>query len=107
MISMTVVDDKVIVRYLDSAVDSIFKILPLYEENNETLDDYVDSLILELRGFVSEYGSVGTIEYISIISTLNGIRKIIDEKGNQPKVRREVFKCIDVIKKIRNMIEGG
>lgn len=104
---MTIVDDKAIGRYLDSAVDKIFKILPLYEEKNATLDEYIESLILELRGFVSEYGSIGVTDYISVISTLEGIRSMADERGNQPKIKREVFKCIETIKKVRNMLEGA
>lgn len=104
---MTIVDDRVIGRYLDSAVDKIFKILPLYEEKNETLDEYIESLILELRGFVSEYGNVGVTDYISVISTLEGIRSMTKDRGNQPKIKREVFKCIEIIKKVRNMLEGA
>ena len=104
---MTIVDDKAIGKYLDSAVDKIFKILPLYEEKNETLDEYIESLILELRGFVSEYGNVGVTDYISVISTLEGIRDMASDRGNQPKIKREVFKCIEIIKKVRNMLEGA
>lgn len=104
---MTIVDDRAIGKYLDSAVDKIFKILPLYEEKNDTLDEYIESLILELRGFVSEYGSVGVTDYISVISTLEGIRSMAKDRGNQPKIKREVFKCIETIKKVRNMLEGA
>lgn len=104
---MTVVDDKAISRYLQSTVDKIFKILPLYEEKNTTLYAYVESLILELKGFVAVYGSVGVTEYISVISTLEGIQSMIGDKGNQPIVKREVFKCIETVNKIRDMLEGG
>lgn len=103
---MTVIDDKAIARYLGSTIDNIFKILPLYEEDNKTLDSYIESLILELRGFVSEYGSVGVVGYISVVSTLEGIRSMASEKGNQPRVKREVFKCIDTVKKIKDTLEG-
>lgn len=104
---MTVIDDKVVKRYLQTTIDKIFKILPLYEEENRTLEAYVGSLILELKGFVSVYGSVGVSEYISVISTLEGIQTIIDNKGKQPVIKREVFKCIESINKIYNMLEGG
>lgn len=103
---MTLIDDKAIVRYLNNTVNKVFKILPLYEEENSTLDSYVESLILELRGFVATYGSVGIVEYISIISTLEGVQEIISEKDNQPTVKREVFKCIETIKRIEEIIVG-
>lgn len=103
---MTVVDDKAIKRYLQDTIDKIYKILPLYEERNKTLSAYVESSILELKGFVADYGSVGMTSYISVISTLRGIQKLVDEKGNHSKVKREVFKCIDTITKIQQMLEG-
>lgn len=104
---MTVIDDKMVKRYLQVTVDKIFKILPLYEEDNKTLKDYINSLTIELKGFVSVYGSVGIEEYMSVISTLQGLQNIIDMKGNQPVVKREVFKSIETINKIHNMLEGG
>lgn len=103
---MTAIDNEIVIRYLDSVVDKVFKILPLYEENNATVSEYTESLILQLRGFVSEYGSVGMIEYIEVISTLEGMRELLEEKGNQPAVKREIFKCIDIVKKVKNMLEG-
>lgn len=104
---MTMIDDKAVGKYLDLTVNRIFKILPLYEEGNETLDEYIQSLILELRGFVSEYGNVGVTDYMSVISTLEGLRYMSVDIGNQPEIKREVFKCIETIKKIRNMLEGA
>lgn len=103
---MTVVDDKAIRKYLQLVINKIFKILPLYEENNETLEVYIESLILEVKGFIAVYGSVGVTEYISVVSTLEGIQKKVQEEGNQPTVKREVFKTIDTVNKIRHMLEG-
>lgn len=104
---MTVIDDKVVKKYLQNTVDKIFKILPLYEEKNKTLKAYIGSLIIELKGFVSVYGSVGVSEYISVISTLEGLYNMVEEKDRQPVVKREVFKCIETINKIHDMLEGG
>lgn len=44
---------------------------------------------------------------MSVISTLEGLRGIIDDRGKQPTVKREVFKCIETINKISDMLEGG
>jgi len=104
---MTIIDDRMVKRYLQGTIDKVFKILPLYEEENQTLKDYINSLIIELKGFVSVYGSVGVEEYMSVISTLQGLQNIIDKKGNQPTVKREIFKSIETINKIYNMLEGG
>lgn len=106
MIRMAVIDDKVVVKYLQASIDKIFKILPLYEENNKTLDTYIQSVIVELRGFMAHYGSVGLMEYLSVVSTLEGLKLIIHEPNSQPIVKREVFKCIKTITKINDMLEG-
>lgn len=103
---MTVIDDRMIRRYLQNSVDKVFKILPLYEEENRTLKAYIQSLTIELRGFVSAYGSVGATEYMSVISTLEGLNGIVSESNKQPVVKREVFKCIETINKIYEMLEG-
>lgn len=107
MNDMIIVDDKLIKKQLQKIVDKIFKILPLYEEKNSTVDSYIESLILEITGFTSKYGNVGISEYMSVISTLEGLRGIIDDRGKQPTVKREVFKCIETINKISDMLEGG
>lgn len=103
---MTIVNDNTISQYLETVIDKMFKILPLYEENNETLDVYIESLVFELTGFISKYGGMSTTDYISIMSTLEGIRITIKTEGNQPEVKREVFKCINVVIKIRKTLEG-
>ena len=59
MNDMIIVDDRLIKKQLQKIVDKIFKILPLYEEKNSTVDSYIESLILEITGFTSKYGSVG------------------------------------------------
>ena len=47
-------DNKKLVEYFEvKNVNSVFKILPLYEENNANLDSYISSLIIELDGLES------------------------------------------------------
>ena len=103
---MTVIDDRVVKKYLQGTVDSIFKILPLYEEDNKTLNVYIESLTMELKGFVATYGRVGITEYVSVISTLEGLQTTVRKDDKQPVVKREVFKCIKTINKICEMLEG-
>lgn len=104
MIKMTIIDDKAVARYLQKIIDKVFKILPLYEEGSETLDVYIGSLSTELRGFVSVYGSVGLSEYISIISTLEGLQKEVNKTDNKDTIKREIFRTIGTIHKIRGLL---
>ena len=96
-------DSNIFANYTDVLIARIYKILPLYEEENEGFYTYISSLIFELNGI---YWSVLDIrdnsEYLTLISVLEAIGDKSLEK-NHATVKREVFKCIDVIKKLRNV----
>ncbi|ARF70770.1 hypothetical protein B7C51_25200 (plasmid) [Paenibacillus larvae subsp. pulvifaciens] len=95
--------------YLKSLIDRVYKILPLYEEQNEGLFTYIQSLIYELNGFkwIRESGIVA--EYYSLLATLESLSDdaICFSKENECVIKREVFKCITIIKKIIVAYESG
>lgn len=95
-------DNKQLISYLNKLVDKVFKPLPLFEEKNEGLNTYVDSLLFELYGLQEVISLDNSGDYISLLSTLESIKMGLDEKSIKKQVlRRELFKCIDIIK---NMI---
>lgn len=95
------------VVYLDSSVvNSVFKILPLYEEEDEGLDIYLDTLLRELYGF-DKVIDVNHVEYVSLLATLEGLRQEICKKDNKPIVKREVFKSIGVVKQLLDKLSQG
>ena len=101
-------DDEKLIVYLNNLVNNVFKILPLYENKNEGLVKYIDSLLFELKGLNSvvhvKYGT----EYITILSILASIKNEIN-KGteNHSLIKREIFKCIHVIKTLVEELEEG
>lgn len=82
--------------------NNIFKILPLYEENNPYLCSYIDSLLFELNGVCEVYKQLkNNKNYISLCAILESLYDealVMDE--NHEIVKREVFKCIRILEKI-------
>lgn len=92
--------------YLDTLLtDNIYKILPLYEEENHGLEKYVSSLLIELYGFEKMF-NVDEVEYVSLVANLEGIKIEITKPSNKKVVKREVFRCMDIVKKLSNKLEG-
>ena len=54
--------------YLDTLINSVFKILPLYEEENVGIVTYVESLLFELYGLDKVFDIKDSYEYVSILS---------------------------------------
>lgn len=94
--------------YLDALINSVFKILPLYEEKNVGIETYVESLLFELYGLDKVIKIENSYEYISLLSTLESIKKNVTNQDSEKKViKREVFKCISIIKNAIGKLENG
>jgi hypothetical protein len=94
--------------YLNTVVNSVFKILPLYEEDNVGLETYVESLLFELYGLDKVVSMDNSYEYISLLSTLESVKmEVVKEDSKKTTVKREVFKCINIIKNMVGKLEEG
>lgn len=92
-------------NYLQKTIDKIFKILPLKEKKSETLHTYLKSLQIELIGnneLINELKNEPN--FLSILGT---IEYFINNDENVDVYKREVFKLIDIIEKIKKRIEGS
>lgn len=101
-------------EYLIDLIDTVFKILPLYEEENEHLDEYMDSLLnFELYG-VNEaiQNHPHRMWYMKTIATLEGVRKNLetmsdpDLADNHRRIRREILKTTALIDKQIDQLRG-
>lgn len=95
-----------LIKTLTKSINDIFKILPLYEDKNDYLIIYIDSLLFKLRGLEldsSEY----KYDYYSMLTILNSIKIELKNKNYENKtiIKREVFKSINIIKKIIGKLE--
>lgn len=95
--------DKMLASFFSVLVGKLYKILPMREENEDTLPCYLESLQFELLGLqelVPSFHSVA--EYIEILAILQGLRQ---EDIDVQTVRREVFKAIPLSKRIAKRFE--
>lgn len=85
-------------NYFDVLINRLYKILPLKEEGSLTVDKYIESLLSELTGgqdvilLIHEDG-----QYLSVINSLEFIRTC----ENISVCRREIFKCIRIVEKLK------
>jgi hypothetical protein len=97
--------------YLKTLVDRVFKILPMYEEKNETLFTYIQSLLYELGGFQELVDGIEKqSDFVSLLATLEALSTdsvFFDAEASHMK--RETFKCINLIKRIeeKTTVESG
>lgn len=101
-------DKNIALDYFNLLVDAIFKILPLYEEDNEGLYSYIDSMIFNLKSLEKVVGKDNGYKYITILLILNSIKdEVLKDSSEHKVIKREVFKCIGIVKEIVKNIESS
>lgn len=99
--------DKIVSKYLDELVNRVYKILVLYEDSNDGINKYMDSLLIELGGMhaISEDIAENS-KYISIVMTLASIQVLIKNNDiEHSSVKSEIFKCISLVKKVKEELK--
>lgn len=98
--------DHMLIGYLNGLIDRVYKILPLFEEENRFLEKYISSLLFEIDGLISHKKLTNT-DLLKVVGTLESLGDCaIDAEYDIPLIRREVFKCTTIIEKIiSNMSE--
>lgn len=86
-------------NYFQFLIGRVWKILPMSEEDNKHLKDYMEGLQRELIGNMNLVEDLKYDGYF--ITLLNKIEYLISEECEHETIRKEVFECIDVIKKIQ------
>lgn len=92
--------------YLETLKNRLFKIIPLFEENNEGIYKYIDSLLFELGGMIYVVKELkNNSMFLSLIATLESL---LDEslagEYNISLVRREVFRCLNIVEKLQQRL---
>ncbi len=86
-------------NYLEGLVAQFFKILPLKENGEASLNEYMKSLKAELMGCGYLYSN---LNYDSMFTSLLGILTfLIENECTVREVKREVFKAISICKKLK------
>ncbi len=82
-------------EFLASMIGNIFKILPLYDENNMGLQSHIDSVAIQLIGALDTFQDLKTNQkYISIINSINFLRK---NDYTKKQCKREVLRCTNIL----------
>lgn len=94
------INAEVIKKYFKNLVNAFFKILPLKENNESTLDTYLKSLQIELLGCKGVIAALNNDPlFLSLISIL---QYLIDyPECSVYEVKREVFKAISICNKLK------
>lgn len=81
--------------YLEALINKVYKILPMYEEENKNLRSYLQSLEREMSGCYQLYKSVcDDAQFLSLISIVSYLHT---EEYTQQVCKQEVFKAIHII----------
>lgn len=94
------INSETVVSYLNSLIDRFFKILPMRENNEDTLSVYIRSFQCEIIGCQQLLPSLGSgKQWITLLAIL----QYITDNPDCPisDVRREVFRAIDICSKLK------
>ena len=92
-------------NYFKFLIGRVWKILPMTEEENIHLKDYMESLQRELIGNMNLVESLKYDGYF--ITLLNKIEFLINEECEHQVLRKEVFECVDLINKLQSKYFDG
>lgn len=88
-------NDQFFMNYLNFLISKVFKILPISEQEPETLKDYLDSLILELKG--SQSLIIKIKHDASFVSLLAILQYFTENECSHKVIKRETFRAINII----------
>lgn len=93
--------------YMRSLRGSIFKILPLYEEEVKTLPEYIKALIFEVHNvkeITTEYDGAWLVETHAI---LNGLVNECQKEDSHDLIRSKILGMVkNISKKIQTLEQG-
>jgi len=95
------IPNNTVVVSLERLVGKVYKILPMREENCDTLDEYIENLLREL---VSQRRLIDNLKHqsdlLSLISTLESVKDNSTNDENFQEFRSDVLKSLNIIKKM-------
>lgn len=97
------IDLSILHCYFKQLVNKFFKILPMREENEESLVVYMQSLKVELLGCQELIAPMReSADYLTLLSILQYL--IDNPECKKSEVKREVFRAISICNKLRSAV---
>lgn len=92
-------------KYLKALEGKVFKCIPIFETDRDTLNNYIQSLLIEMEGAVNRFPPLGLIDgYVDIQNTLSFFYG--SNQYSHSVLRKEILKCMSILNKI-NQKNGG
>lgn len=88
-------------NYLCKLVDRIYKIIPLKEENVDTIGSYIENLIEEIMGNAE---LINSIDYDSRVMIITSTLCSVTNSNDHDAYKRSVFKCIRYIEQLKDKV---
>lgn len=91
---------KIVIKRVEDLINQFYKILPLWENESETLSQYISSLIREMLGMqelILEWQNDGM--YLSLLGILQFL--LDNPDCDVGTVRSDVFKAINIVKRLQ------
>jgi hypothetical protein len=104
-VNYELLEGKCFVNYLNFLINRFYKILPIQETQTDTLQSYLESLFIELKGnhiLIDKIKCDGN--FLILLGTLQYF--IQNNDIEHSTYRREVFKCTNIIKKLLDKYGG-
>lgn len=86
------------IDYLKILQKSIFKILPLYEENNKYLTDYIEGTIdkvIYVKEIIESLPNGNW--YVETLGNLRKLRDLAEIEGQHKKIKKTMFESTNLI----------
>lgn len=88
-------------KHIETVTGKIWKILPLFEDKNEGVGVYIDSLIYELEGLSNRLNE----QQNSMLQSITDVLRRLGEESVVPEpdlkvIRREVLGCTSLFNKM-------
>ena len=100
------ISDELIQNYFKSLVNQFFKILPMRENNEPSLQEYMNSLMIELVGIRDLIEAIGNDPlYLRLIALLEYL--INHPECSVRITKREVFKAISICNKLSSTVRNA
>lgn len=93
------ISNELLINYLDTLVNQFFKILPIKESGEPSLNEFMRSLQIELIGCSALAEALSNDAML--LSLISILQYMIDNDCDTPVVKREVFKAISICKKLK------
>lgn len=88
-------------NYLCKLIDRIYKIIPLKEENVDSVGSYIENIVEEIMGNAE---LINSIDYDSRIMIVTSTLYSIIDATEHGTYKRSVFKCIRYVEQLKDKV---